>query len=95
MRRDLLRYLPRTQGVHRFLPTLIKLEGATVVELPVAHRARRAGVSKYGIGNRLLVGMGDLLMVRWLQKRHVQVTVARQAGEGLEEGRPNSQEVVS
>jgi len=94
MRREYLRHLPRTQGVHRFLPTLVKLEGGSVVELPVGHRARRAGLSKYGIGNRLLVGIGDLLMVRWLQKRRVNVTVARQIGDGLEEGGPHAGEVA-
>jgi len=83
MRRHLLRHLPHSRGVHRFLPTLIRMEGASVVELPVGHRQRRAGTSKYGIGNRLLVGVGDLLMIRWLQKRHLQVKVARQTGQGL------------
>jgi dolichol-phosphate mannosyltransferase len=94
MRREYLRNLPRTQGVHRFLPTLVKLEGGTVVELPVSHRARRAGVSKYGIGNRLLVGTGDLLMVRWLQKRRVNVAVARETGVGLQEQRQGDGETA-
>jgi glycosyltransferase involved in cell wall biosynthesis len=83
MRRHLLRHLPPSRGVHRFLPTLIKMEGATVVELPVGHRQRHAGTSKYGIGNRLLVGLGDLLMIRWLQKRRVHVMVAHETGQGL------------
>ncbi|MCZ6747381.1 MAG: glycosyltransferase family 2 protein [Acidobacteria bacterium] len=93
MRRHLLRHLPHSRGVHRFLPTLIRLEGATVVELPVGHRQRHAGTSKYGIGNRLLVGLGDLLMIRWLQKRRVHVKVARETGQGLPESarRPGEQ----
>ena len=57
------------RGMHRFLPTLLRLEGARVIEIPVAHRPRRYGLSKYGIGNRLFVGLEDVLGVRWLQRR--------------------------
>ena len=57
------------RGMHRFLPTLLRMEGATVTETPVAHRPRRHGVSKYGIGNRALVGFMDVLAVRWMQSR--------------------------
>jgi dolichol-phosphate mannosyltransferase len=57
------------RGMHRFLPTLMRMEGATVTELPVSHRARRHGTSKYGIGNRALVGFMDVLAVRWMQGR--------------------------
>lgn len=58
------------RGMHRFLPTLLRLEGARVVEVPVAHRARRYGTSKYGIRNRLFVGLVDVFAVRWMQRRH-------------------------
>jgi len=58
------------RGMHRFLPTLLRLEGARVVEVPVAHRPRRYGTSKYGIGNRLFVGLVDVFAVRWMQRRH-------------------------
>ncbi len=57
------------RGMHRFLPTLLRLEGARLVELPVNHRPRRSGRSKYGIGNRLFVGLADVLAVRWMTKR--------------------------
>jgi glycosyltransferase involved in cell wall biosynthesis len=64
------------RNMHRFLPTLLRMEGATkVVEIPVAHRARRHGASKYGIGNRLWVGIADLYGVRWMQARHFRVRV--------------------
>jgi len=66
------RFLKRVRpfrGMHRFLPTLLRLEGARVIEIPVAHRPRRYGRSKYGIGNRLFVGVEDVLGVRWLQRR--------------------------
>jgi dolichol-phosphate mannosyltransferase len=62
------------RNMHRFLPTLLRMEGAArVVELPVAHRPRRYGRSKYGIGNRLWVGIADLFGVRWMQARHFRV----------------------
>jgi glycosyltransferase involved in cell wall biosynthesis len=57
------------RGMHRFLPTLLRLEGATVTEIPVSHRPRRHGSSKYGIGNRAFVGFVDVLAVRWMQSR--------------------------
>jgi len=57
------------RGMHRFLPTLLRMEGARVTEIPVRHRARRHGESKYGIGNRAFVGFVDVLAVRWMQSR--------------------------
>jgi dolichol-phosphate mannosyltransferase len=62
----------RFEGMHRFLPTLFRLAGYTVVERPVGHRARHAGRSKYGIHNRLWRGIADLYVVRRLVRRQVQ-----------------------
>ena len=70
MRRDMLIRIPRFKGMHRYLPTLMKLQGARVAEAPVNHRERFAGVSKYSNWQRALVGMRDLFGVRWLQDRH-------------------------
>ena len=70
MRRDMLLRIPRFKGMHRYLPTLMKMQGATVAEMPVNHRERAAGVSKYSNWQRALVGVRDLLGVRWLQDRH-------------------------
>ncbi len=67
MRGDLVRELKLYRGLHRFLPTLLRMEGARVIEVPVHHRSRRHGDSKYGIGNRLFVGLADVLAVRWMQ----------------------------
>jgi glycosyltransferase involved in cell wall biosynthesis len=69
MRSSYLREVKLYRGMHRFLPTLLRMEGATVVEVPVSHRPRRHGVSKYGISNRLFVGLVDVFAVRWMQKR--------------------------
>ncbi len=57
------------KGMHRFLPTLFKIEGFTVTEIPVRHNPRSAGVSHYGVWNRLFASFYDLLAVRWMQKR--------------------------
>ena len=72
MRASFLKRVKLWRGMHRFLPTLLRLEGARVIELPVSHRPRRAGASKYGIGNRLFVALADLLAVRWMIKRRLQ-----------------------
>lgn len=63
------------KGMHRFLPTLIRMRGFRITEVPVNHRPRSKGVTKYGIWNRLWVGIGDVLMVAWLQKRFVQARI--------------------
>lgn len=71
-----LQELPLFDGMHRFLPTLCRLAGATrIIELPVAHRPRQGGRSKYGMWNRALRGLVDLLAVRWLQRRWVRYDV--------------------
>ena len=71
MRAAYLRRVKLYRGMHRFLPTLLRLEGARVIELPVAHRPRRHGRSKYGIANRLFVGLADVFAVRWMQSRRL------------------------
>ena len=56
-------------GAHRFLPTLLRLKGFTVTQVPVPHHARRAGQSKYGTLDRAFRGLRDAIGVRWLQDR--------------------------
>jgi glycosyltransferase involved in cell wall biosynthesis len=68
---EFLRELPMFTGMHRFLPTLLKLAGARITEVPVGHRPRRFGTTKYGIHNRLWRGLVDLMAVRWMQKRWI------------------------
>ncbi|HET9228785.1 MAG TPA: glycosyltransferase family 2 protein [Thermoanaerobaculia bacterium] len=71
VRTELLRDLPLFNGMHRFLPTLLRMEGARVTEVPVNHRPRLHGQPKYGIHNRLWRGLVDLYGVRWLQARRI------------------------
>jgi dolichol-phosphate mannosyltransferase len=61
--------LPRFDHMHRFLPALMQRAGARVISVPVNHRPRLHGVSKYGVVDRLYVGVDDLLGVAWLQRR--------------------------
>ena len=56
-------------GGHRFLPTLIKMEGFSVIEVPISHHPRTAGQAHYGVWNRLFKSFYDLLAVRWMKKR--------------------------
>jgi len=64
-----VRALPLFDGMHRFLPTLIRMGGGTVVEIPVRHRPRRFGRTKYGMWNRVFRSLADALAVRWMQRR--------------------------
>jgi len=58
-------------GMHRFLPTLLKLAGARVTEMPVSHRPRLHGEPKYNIRNRIWKALADLFAVRWMQSRWI------------------------
>jgi glycosyltransferase involved in cell wall biosynthesis len=75
MRAEHLRRVKMFRGMHRFLPTLLRLEGARVTELPVSHRPRLHGSSKYGIANRLFTGLADVFAVRWMQRRALRYRV--------------------
>lgn len=67
--RSLFLDVPYFNHMHRFLPALVLREGGTVRSVPVNHRPRQKGVSKYGVFDRLGVGIIDLLGVMWLQHR--------------------------
>jgi dolichol-phosphate mannosyltransferase len=70
-RRECAQGLVVFRGMHRFLPTLMRMRGFRIAEMPVSHRPRVRGTTKYGISNRLWVGLGDTLAVRWMQSRLV------------------------
>ena len=70
-RTEYLRRIPMFTGMHRFLPTLLKMAGARTTEIPVNHRPRLHGQPKYTIGNRLWRALADLFAVRWMQKRWI------------------------
>ncbi len=58
-------------GMHRFFPTLMKMEGFSVTQVKVGHYPRVHGYSKYNIRNRLFASFKDLLAIRWMKKRHI------------------------
>lgn len=70
LRRECIEGLRMFDGMHRFLPTLVRMQGFTVEEMPVNHRPRRHGVSKYGVG-RAMRGLADCFAVRWMASRRV------------------------
>ena len=75
MRRECVRTLVPFKGMHRFIASLAKGAGYRIVEIPVNHRPRRFGRSKYGFGSRGFKTVRDLLGVRWLLDRHLDYKV--------------------
>jgi dolichol-phosphate mannosyltransferase len=82
-RRECLRGLTLYRGFHRFIPTLLRMRGYNVLEVPVRNRPRRFGQSKYGVLNRLFVATADLLVVRWMKSRTLHYEVAEDLGGDL------------
>ena len=68
--REVFMDLPRFDHMHRFLPALFQRHGARVTSVPVSHRPRTRGTSKYGMLNRLWVGIVDIGGVMWLRRRY-------------------------
>lgn len=62
-------------GMHRFLPTLVRMEGYQVIEVPVNHRHRLHGISKYGAMNRAFRGLRDCFAVRWMMERRLRYEI--------------------
>jgi dolichol-phosphate mannosyltransferase len=71
MRRECVSALIPFKGMHRFIPALIKNAGYRLVEIPVNHRPRRFGQTKYGLGNRAVRATADMFGVRWLLSRRL------------------------
>jgi hypothetical protein len=64
------------KGMHRFMPTLFKIEGFTVTEVAISHHPRRAGKTNYGVWNRVFATFYDLIAVRWMKKRMFKYDIA-------------------
>jgi glycosyltransferase involved in cell wall biosynthesis len=82
-RRECIRELVLYRGFHRFIPTLLKMRGYRVLEVPVRNRPRRFGQSKYGVLNRVFVATADLLVVRWMKSRMLHYEIAEDVGGDL------------
>ena len=77
MRRECVRTLVPFKGMHRFIPALVKGAGYRLVELPVNHRPRRFGQSKYGFGSRAVRATVDMFGVRWLLSRQLNYKIRK------------------
>jgi dolichol-phosphate mannosyltransferase len=77
MRRECLSALVPFKGMHRFIPALVKGAGYQLVEIPVNHRPRRFGQSKYGLGNRAVRATMDMFGVRWLLSRRLNYRIRK------------------
>lgn len=75
-RRECADNLKFFKGMHRFMPTLFKIEGFQITEIPIRHHARQAGASHYGIWNRAGAALYDLFAVRWMQQRMIRFQVS-------------------
>jgi len=75
-KRECIGNLKFFKGMHRFLPTLFKIEGHTVTEIEVSNNRRFAGRSHYGVWNRLFASFYDLLAVRWMKRRMFRYEIA-------------------
>ena len=76
-RREVVEQLQLFEGMHRFFPALAIMHGFRVIQVPVRHYPRAHGTSKYGVRNRLLKGLFDLLAVRWMQRRVLRYRIRR------------------
>ncbi|MHC4208153.1 MAG: glycosyltransferase family 2 protein [Planctomycetota bacterium] len=89
MRRAVALALPLEYcGAHRFIPFTARQLGYCVVEMPVHHRARTAGRTKYGIRNRAIPGLVDCFAMRWMRSRRRGVRYEEIAGERAADSRP-------
>jgi len=70
-RRECFDNIKLFKGMHRFFPTLMKMEGFRVTQVKVSHHARLYGESKYNIRNRLFSSLHDLMAIRWMKKRQI------------------------
>lgn len=70
-RRECIENVELYHGLHRFLPTLLKMRGWRVTQVPVSHHPRLAGKTKYGTWGRLVKGLGDVWAVRWMKKNRI------------------------
>lgn len=81
-KRECVPALKLYRGLHRFIPTLLKLEGYKVTEIPVSNNPRLHGVSKYGVWNRLFKSFHDMLAIRWMKTRMLNYRIGMRLNQG-------------
>jgi glycosyltransferase involved in cell wall biosynthesis len=92
-KRECLEHFTLYKGMHRFFPTLVKMRGFHVIEVPISHHARLTGVTKYRFGSRVIRAFVDLLAVRWMIKRAIHYT-PRELTPGQSAGSPPAPEAM-
>ena len=93
-KRECVAKLKLYRGLHRFIPTLLKMEGFTVTEIPVTNNPRLHGESKYGVWNRLFKSFRDLLAIRWMKSRLLGYQVAVELDRSAEKQEVAAQKAV-
>ncbi len=73
-KRECLEGLTLYKGMHRFFPTLVRMRGFKVIEVPISHHPRLTGTTKYKFGSRVIRAFVDLLAVRWMKNRYIRYT---------------------
>ncbi|MFQ5863205.1 MAG: glycosyltransferase family 2 protein [Candidatus Brocadiales bacterium] len=81
MKREVAKKVKLFKGLHRFYPTLCRMEGFRVTEIPITHYPRTHGQSKYNIRNRLFKYLVDLLAVKWMHNRHIDYEIIEELDE--------------
>tara|TARA_R110002126_G_scaffold266899_6_gene410310 strand:+ start:7022 stop:7840 length:819 start_codon:yes stop_codon:yes gene_type:complete len=85
-----IRSVPLFEGMHRFLPTLLRIHGFSVIEHGVSHHPRAVGVSKYGVWNRVFKSLRDLFAVRWMRSRLISMPIAAVGSDQVDAQRVRS-----
>ena len=87
MRRECVTAVPPYLGMHRFIPTLLRIDGFRVVQVRVNHRPRKFGRSKFGVADRAFSAFADLLAVRWMMQRRLRYRIVEQIDPSDEDAR--------
>lgn len=67
--------IPFFTGIHRLIPALVNIGSGKIIQVPIRHSPRVAGVAKYNFRNRLIAPFFDLLAVKWMEKRHIDYNI--------------------
>jgi hypothetical protein len=81
-RREVIERIKLWNGMHRFLPTLARMEGFRVAEVVVSHRPRASGRSHFGMWRRLWKGLADVRAIRWMWKNRISARATERPGPG-------------
>jgi dolichol-phosphate mannosyltransferase len=84
-KKECIKEIPVFNGMHRFMSTLVKMQGYRVIEVPVTHHPRKFGKSKYNVRNRIIRSFVDLLAVRWMKQRRIEYEIEERYTNGVDQ----------